>query len=410
MRDLCEASEDEKTLLQYETDATRGIQSEILALPSYYNAAAEINESTASPCPKAPSSKQNTLPPIIVHAPTTRPCLLVPKITVTSDSTRLYEGQKHLWAAIEVTGQVRPASLGIVDADTQQPKDCSFEFGCLYDLAVEVLPAAETSVAQIIGHQAFPANIYPGSSVLLLVRMNLNGGLLSPRRHTHTRQRSDELIEDLENQLGDAPVGYMEIHMSYSHPAFTHYVGPEATAGISSVHSRVQTTAIATLKRHNALSPWSQRPASVPDQLLRVMERHWGVEKATEVIRKILSSYTTPRKPMMTRPESPLDRSNLSEMQSIASASPRVPIRQASLATDTALRAPTPIKGYWADVRRAALGSTPALQPIHGNTSVSDIGSGVRKTSQRASSRASKRGEDKGVRCGKDGVFIYPSS
>lgn len=34
--------------------------------------------------------------------------------------------------------------------------DRFFEFGCLYDLGVEVLPTAESTIVQVVQEQAFP--------------------------------------------------------------------------------------------------------------------------------------------------------------------------------------------------------------------------------------------------------------
>lgn len=130
--------------------------------------------------------------------------------------------------------------------------------------------------------------VYSGSSVFLLVQIQFDAKVADlMKQHKNRRQRSDELIADLEAQLGDSQVAYMHLCVSYRHSAFPEYSGPEVLAGISYLQSQMRTTATASLKRNNALSRWSPRPASNLDCLREVVRRHWGVDKAAKVMRQI---------------------------------------------------------------------------------------------------------------------------
>lgn len=104
-------------------------------------------------------------------------------------------------------------------------------------------------------------------------------------------------MEDLELQLGDLRTNYMEVRVSYSHSAFPSYADADSMSGISTIQSTMNTTAAATLKQYNGLSPWSPYPAPAPNTLFQLIAQHWGNEKATEAMQKMLSQRSTPRKP-----------------------------------------------------------------------------------------------------------------
>ncbi|KND92999.1 hypothetical protein TOPH_02247 [Tolypocladium ophioglossoides CBS 100239] len=222
--------------------------------------------------------------------------------------------------------------------------DRFFEFGCLYDLTVDVLPASGTTVVQVLQEQAFPTTIYAGSSVFLLANIQIDPEKTKRRSgNGHVRQKSDELMEDLELQLGSSMVGYMHIRVSYSHSAFPEYSSAEAaTAGVSSLRSRLETTATANLKRHNALSLWSPRPETSQNHLLQLVERHWGADKATSVKEQIMGRQQPPKKLQKTCPRYILGRGDITEKQTTPrSATPQAPLRQASWQNDVAPKAST---------------------------------------------------------------------
>lgn len=162
-------------------------------------------------------------------------------------------------------------------------------------------------------------------------------------RNSHVRQKSDELMEDLELQLGSSTVGYMHIRVSYSHSAFPEYSSVEAaTAGVSSLRSRLETTATATLKRHNAVSPWSPRPETSQDHLLQLVERHWGEDKAMSVKEQIMGRQQSPRKPQKTCPKYTTGGDGIvGQRATPRPATPEVPLRRASLESDVAPKAST---------------------------------------------------------------------
>lgn len=134
-------------------------------------------------------------------------------------------------------------------------------------------------------------------------------------------------------QLGDSSMSYMTIRVSFSHSAFPDFVSPETVTGVSNMRSRMETTAIATLKRHNTLSPWSPPPAPAPNPLFQLIERHWGVGKATQAMQEVLTQRSTPRKPAEagSRPSFNVHDTIEAKSRAVMANPPTVLRRQASL-------------------------------------------------------------------------------
>lgn len=180
----------------------------------------------------------------------------------------------------------------------------------------------------------------------------------SPRRNTHVRQKSDELIEDLEIQLGSSQVTYMQIKVSYAHSAFPQHAHSDAMTGVSSMSSRMETIATASLKQHNTLSPWSPRPAPSPNPLFPLIERHWGADKARDAMQQILAQRSTPRKPAKAgadiSPDVDVSGFDIPPLAP-AHAPPPVPARQTSLQKDVFAKQSMSRKGSTARLRRHVL-------------------------------------------------------
>lgn len=139
-------------------------------------------------------------------------------------------------------------------------------------------------------------------------------------------------------QLGNSSISYMQIRVSYAHSAFPEDYRPETMMGVSSIRSRMETAAMATLKRHSTASPWCPRPTPAPNHLFQLIERHWGVNKAQEAMQKILAQRSTPRKAAQAGlgvyqedVRSSLDASSTTNRSSSRPDHPAIPVRQTSL-------------------------------------------------------------------------------
>ncbi|KAF4975813.1 hypothetical protein FZEAL_7432 [Fusarium zealandicum] len=219
-------------------------------------------------------------------------CVLVPHVVITPQVTALEGGQHDLWAAIEIIGRLWPVAkkraepgprLGRSDLFKDQAglseydqRGGPFEFGRLDNLSVQVRPTANSSLIRVLQNQTFPMALPPGSSILLLAQVQINVKPATRKKKSgHCRQISDDLIEDLETELGGSQMGYMEVQLSYRHPAFPTSRDVDITGDrISSIQSKIETAATASVKLHNSMSPWSPVPASTSNPLLPLIEKH----------------------------------------------------------------------------------------------------------------------------------------
>lgn len=191
------------------------------------------------------------------------------------------------------------------------------------------------------------STICAGSGVLLLaqIRFKPENRLAANGRKQHVRQTSEELIEDLEMQLGDFPMETMHIKVSYSHSAFPENPSTETLDGVSAVHSRMETMAMATVKRHDSRSPWSPPAERSPERLLPLIERHWGAQKAAVTMQQILAHYSVSR-------EQAICSTQGGTRDSFCLAAPLVPIRKASLNHEATTKTPEAARRYWTEVQR----------------------------------------------------------
>jgi hypothetical protein len=305
--------------------------------------------------------------------------VLSPHISVVPDTTGLRDGQRGIWAAVEISGRLAQVAANSLSTGTTLQiersqglftnhnlgKDRSntkkaieltlpgidrfFEYGCLYNLTVDVTPTARTTICKVLREQSFPTQVSPhlksvgsvlttssticaGSSILLLVHVRLaEDSDNSPSQGVHSRQNSDELIEELEMQLGDSWMEYMHITVSYSHSAFPEFSLPETETkdGLCNMQSRHNTHATASLKQYNTPSLWSPQPVPSSSSLHRLVERHWGITRANQAIQEMISQRSTPKKTVKACRMISFDRT-IGLPRSTRVAASLVPLRQTS--------------------------------------------------------------------------------
>lgn len=98
---------------------------------------------------------------------------------------------------------------------------------------------------------------------------------------THTRQRSDDLIEDLERHLAGAITEYLQVRVTCRHSGFPQrHVQTGSSVrivpfnSITDVDTICQSTATAAINRQNMASPWSPHPQSGLNLLFNVVASH----------------------------------------------------------------------------------------------------------------------------------------
>ncbi|KAM3471239.1 hypothetical protein MY8738_009405 [Beauveria namnaoensis] len=243
-------------------------------------------------------SSSTDVPSCTISMDSILPHVLSPHISIYTNGHNRYFGQVHVWAAIEVSGILSHAySADGTGAKPAQPRedehhlDLFFKHGCLHDLKVEVLPVKGTAVLQVFHEHAFPTILYAGSKTLILAQIRINPELIA--RHVskaHRRHKSDELMADLESQLGDSQMPYMKVKVTYSHSAFSDYFGHEILVGVAQRCTKLETTAVGALKQHNVGSAWSPPPIYSLESIKSAMQRHWKADVVAKWLQRIKDS------------------------------------------------------------------------------------------------------------------------
>ncbi|KAK4151267.1 hypothetical protein C8A00DRAFT_36093 [Chaetomidium leptoderma] len=240
--------------------------------------------------------------------------VLMPRITVTPEYRTANEGTSTVWVAVQLSAQVYSVDAPEQQYDTttdHQPFTDELRYGFLYDVSVEILPTSKSTVIEVLDNKAYTTILHPGSRVLFVAHIRLEPAARR-RPPTHVRQNSDDLIEDLERQLGGTMTDYVEVRVTYRHSGFPHRHGQTtgttkttAPDGIVSLQTTMQTTGIATIKRHNSASPWSPPPCMPrPNPIFEVIASHWGIENAHAVMQRVIRSRSV--QPRVTAAETAL--------------------------------------------------------------------------------------------------------
>lgn len=182
----------------------------------------------------------------------------MPEVTVTPDTRVVDHGTHNFWVAVEIT-----ATKGN---------------GCLFDIKIDIEPTANSAVLEVIENFSAPTTLSPGSAILALANVELNLSNYS-RIRGHVRSNSDDLIEDLEDQLGSAQCEYLTVSLVYQHSAFAHpgiKINDASSSGVLRAQTKIRTAYTAAMNRHNAASPWSPPPTPAPTnhRLLGIIAAH----------------------------------------------------------------------------------------------------------------------------------------
>ncbi|RAL66861.1 hypothetical protein DID88_007643 [Monilinia fructigena] len=212
-----------------------------------------------------PSPSTPILTPII---PSSRDdnCVLCPQISVTPESASVNAGICTLWVAVEITGVLR-------SADGASPLN---DAGCTYK-------------------HTKPYSAMFSETHLMLVKIRLNEVKVSVSHEMN--KSSDELIENINEILGDTTTQYLTVKLNYRHSAFLNLrqQAAERDFRILPQHTLLETKATATIKRHNPASTWSPRNSGALGSavgvsalaLTKIIEKHFSAEKSIEALRKL---------------------------------------------------------------------------------------------------------------------------
>ncbi|RYP52401.1 hypothetical protein DL768_002432 [Monosporascus sp. mg162] len=302
------------------------------------------------------------------------PYLLVPNISITPEERTLKEVQSSMWVAIEISGQLSKPSVpddahGMQGLNNFMPVhhgggDLS-RYGYLYDIKIDVLPTAHSSVTDVI--DGGTRMISPGSSLLILAYVDV-GASEPPQTNGKRKHEPDDLIADLEFQLGSVKTEYIQVRLSYCHSGFPMLEDVSTTSGISSRRSRLETTAVGVIKRHSATSIWSPRPTPASNALFPIIASHWGPGRAHDVMNKIMPRRPSPRRIPKSNSRSTTnvggsENSSQTPVRTDKGVPVRVPQRKASLGKQqqsTPDNAVDPARKIWMEIRRKTSGRATA--------------------------------------------------
>ncbi|KAH9438702.1 hypothetical protein MCOR02_002309 [Pyricularia oryzae] len=379
--------------------------------PPYYNPYAHDSGD--------PYSRANTCLPFVSHAPFRRqqyhqsppladPSVLVPCVTVVPEYKDIDAGRRSFWAAVQVSTQLtRPEIMvarnrfgdvwnggekfQVTPRVVHDDELGLHQFGYLYDISLEVFAVDGSSLMEVLMDRTAPKTLVPGDKILALAHVELHATRSPdlanfPGQQHGRRHDSEELIRDLELQLGSTQAEFLRVRLTYRHSGFPQQQAQQqrqdTNCGDSLMSSTTTTTAnthkiethvIAAIERRSSSSPWSPSPASMPNPLIQIVASCWGVAAARDVIdrtsvgRQSQASSRSCRSPV----ESSMGRRPLSSIE--GNAVPTVPARRASLrkarADSTAdsgsereRGTPDPAHSIWSQIRRASSTKAPGTK------------------------------------------------
>ncbi|KAL2153238.1 hypothetical protein VTH82DRAFT_4393 [Thermothelomyces myriococcoides] len=231
--------------------------------------------------------------------------MLVPQIVVTPESASADDGAVTIWVAVQLS--VQGSSTADVErelcgqaGDGRSRQGTPWHELFLYDVSLELLPLPKSTVVEVVGDKACPKILHPESRLLFVAQIRLEPAGRHGPRTNHVRQKSDDLIEDLEVELGGIITEYLEVRVTYRHSGYPQRHSRLASVptssgpgpdGLSRIQTTIQTTATASIRRHNSASRWSPLPCTArPNRLFEVVASHWGVDKAHAVMQRVIRS------------------------------------------------------------------------------------------------------------------------
>lgn len=179
---------------------------------------------------------------------------------------------------------------------------------------------------------------------------------------------SEDLIADLEKQLGDTFTSYLTIRLSYQHTALPHEPNPlNSESGLSAQVTTLRTEATAYIKRHSPDSTWSCKSRTTThNPLIPLIETHFSPGRARDAIRKLSDerlSLPTARRPDF-RSEGASEETVKPSRNSGFSTRKRGSKQQSSPEMD-------PARKIWTEMRRTSRGQVPPQGRPHHRRSIS---------------------------------------
>ncbi|KAI0022684.1 hypothetical protein F4780DRAFT_162040 [Xylariomycetidae sp. FL0641] len=305
------------------------------------------------------------------------PYLLSPRISMTPERRTLGDGPSSVWVAIEVFGHLsRPSIEPVLDASPASDignQSMSVHhggaglsrYGYLYEVRVDVSPTAQSSIIDLIDDHTM--RITPGSGLLILAHVRVEATTGLQPKAVPTPEPND-LIADLEYQLGNVTTDYLRVRVKYCHSGFPATKSTTQADGISTCQTRLETIATGAIRRSSSTSAWSPRPGPAASALLDIMASHWGPVRANEVFHKVITQKPSPRKRKSAGHVGLIsslykDSAALPPPRTGTAPLVQVPQRRASLQRSSSPEEPgsDPARKIWTEMRRTSSGARPSF-------------------------------------------------
>lgn len=254
----------------------------------------EVSERSAGPClssshtSSALSAKETT--------PASLTLLLYPDVTITAEVSSVSTDSATFWVAIEIAGVLRTM-------EGLRPPIVSngLDYGYLWDMRIDIIPNPCCKVCQVVGDLHTYKTLYAMTAHLVVVKVQLHQ---VARNLGHVRELSDDLMLDLEMDLGRRSMKYLTVRLTYKHSAM--------------IDTRLITEARAHIPRIAAQSAWWPRSSSatVKNPVIALIESYLPALDAQEALRVLShdhSSIPTASR-ALTAQGPPLDGDGVSEV------------------------------------------------------------------------------------------------
>ncbi|KAI1752613.1 hypothetical protein F4782DRAFT_540271 [Xylaria castorea] len=311
--------------------------------------------------------------------------LLVPHISITPEVQTFNNSISTVWATIEISVRLsRPYTDKILDANLEDSSLLSnplrvgsvSRFGYLYNLQVDVFPTSQTAIIEVIVDKKRLLNL--GSTILVLAKVRID---CRQRQQPHGAmiRKSNELIADLESELGLAHIKYLQVCLQYHHSGFSTSNNATPTDGAIDCQTQLKTTATGVIDQHALHSPLSTSHVRASENsLFDIVASYWGPLRANDIFSQkthradsVVANNTT----LINNHKAIAAKDSFThQMTTPFNPFTSLPQRQANLQPPSLEQEDDPARRIWAEMRRRTSGSRPTIPATNaGNLSAAAV-------------------------------------
>lgn len=162
-------------------------------------------------------------------------------------------------------------------------------YGRLHNMRIELMPGPGCRVLDLVGDLHSATAMQAGETRLITAKLGFDKSEPSPPMRTTT---SDNLMAELENDLGHTLTTYLYARLTYRHSGFPP-LNNKLSEGLNSHVTNLTTQATAAIKRHNPQSAWSPRSSQtmeispVTNPIIDLIETHLPADQARMALRRL---------------------------------------------------------------------------------------------------------------------------